>query len=80
MARHAEPNGHLVSLGCERVRVRREAALRGKQVGMLEMMQLIAGTNWIVLAFAALIFDIPRYTFFLAFPGASRADPKTSER
>jgi cellulose synthase/poly-beta-1,6-N-acetylglucosamine synthase-like glycosyltransferase len=65
MARHAEPNGHLVGLGCERVRVRREAALRGKQVGMLEMMQLIAGTNWIVLAFAALIFDIPRYTFSL---------------
>jgi cellulose synthase/poly-beta-1,6-N-acetylglucosamine synthase-like glycosyltransferase len=32
---------------------------------MVETMQLIAGTNWIVLAFAALIFDIPRYTFSL---------------
>src|SRR4051812_24525128 len=34
-------------------------------VSMLEMMQLLAGTNWILLASAALIFDIPRYTFSL---------------
>jgi cellulose synthase/poly-beta-1,6-N-acetylglucosamine synthase-like glycosyltransferase len=32
---------------------------------MLEMMQLLAGTNWILLASAALIFDIPRYTLSL---------------
>jgi cellulose synthase/poly-beta-1,6-N-acetylglucosamine synthase-like glycosyltransferase len=32
---------------------------------MLEMMQLIAASNWIVLALAALVFDIPRYTFSL---------------
>src|SRR5204863_5063220 len=34
-------------------------------VSMLETMHLLAGTNWILLASAALIFDIPRYTFSL---------------
>jgi cellulose synthase/poly-beta-1,6-N-acetylglucosamine synthase-like glycosyltransferase len=32
---------------------------------MFEVLQLVAGTNWFMLAFAALIFDIPRYTFSL---------------
>ena len=32
---------------------------------MFEMMQVLAGADWILLAFAALIFDIPRYTFTL---------------
>lgn len=32
---------------------------------MFEMVQLLAGTNWILLAFSALIFDLPRYTFSL---------------
>jgi cellulose synthase/poly-beta-1,6-N-acetylglucosamine synthase-like glycosyltransferase len=39
---------------------------------MLDMVQLLAQTNWMLLASSALIFDIPRYTFSLvslAFAG-----------
>ena len=32
---------------------------------MLEMVQQLAGTNWLLLAFSVLIFDIPRYTLSL---------------
>ena len=32
---------------------------------MLEMVQLLAGTNLLLLAFSVLIFDIPRYTLSL---------------
>jgi cellulose synthase/poly-beta-1,6-N-acetylglucosamine synthase-like glycosyltransferase len=32
---------------------------------MFEMVQLLAGTNWFLLAFSVLIFDIPRYTLSL---------------
>src|SRR3954454_5350181 len=32
---------------------------------MFEMMQLLAGTNLILLGCTALIFDVPRYTFSL---------------
>jgi cellulose synthase/poly-beta-1,6-N-acetylglucosamine synthase-like glycosyltransferase len=32
---------------------------------MLEMVQLLAGTSWFMLAFSVLIFDIPRYTLSL---------------
>jgi cellulose synthase/poly-beta-1,6-N-acetylglucosamine synthase-like glycosyltransferase len=45
---------------------------------MLEMMQLISEMNWILLVLAALIFDIPRYTFSLlslALLGVTRPSP-----
>jgi cellulose synthase/poly-beta-1,6-N-acetylglucosamine synthase-like glycosyltransferase len=32
---------------------------------MFEMLRLLAETNWVLLAFAALIFDVPRYTLSL---------------
>ena len=32
---------------------------------MFEMVQLLAGTSWFLLAFSVLIFDIPRYTLSL---------------
>src|SRR5262245_36353092 len=32
---------------------------------MFEMLRLLAETNWLLLAFAALIFDVPRYTLSL---------------
>jgi len=32
---------------------------------MLEMVQLLAATNWTLLVFGVLIFDLPRYTFSL---------------
>jgi cellulose synthase/poly-beta-1,6-N-acetylglucosamine synthase-like glycosyltransferase len=32
---------------------------------MFEMLRLLAETNWLLLALAALIFDVPRYTFSL---------------
>jgi cellulose synthase/poly-beta-1,6-N-acetylglucosamine synthase-like glycosyltransferase len=32
---------------------------------MPDMAQLLAQTNWMLLAFSALIFDVPRYTFSL---------------
>ena len=46
---------------------------------MLETVQLLAGTNLLLLAFSVLIFDIPRYTLSLlslAFFGVRRrSDP-----
>ena len=33
---------------------------------MFEILQLLAGTSWLLLAFSVLIFDIPRYTLSLA--------------
>jgi hypothetical protein len=33
---------------------------------MSEMLQTLAGTSWLLLAFSVLIFDIPRYTLSLA--------------
>ena len=44
---------------------------------MLETVQLLAGTNWLLLALSVLIFDIPRYTLSLvslALLGALRRD------
>jgi cellulose synthase/poly-beta-1,6-N-acetylglucosamine synthase-like glycosyltransferase len=45
---------------------------------MSEVLELLAGTHWLVLAFSALIFDVPRYTFSLVslalFGARSRND------
>ena len=46
---------------------------------MFEMVQLLAETNFSLLAFSVLIFDIPRYTLSLvslALFGVSRRTPK----
>ena len=48
---------------------------------MFEMVQLLAGTNLLLLAFSVLIFDIPRYTLSLRFVGlVRRAQTKRCER
>jgi cellulose synthase/poly-beta-1,6-N-acetylglucosamine synthase-like glycosyltransferase len=47
---------------------------------MFEVMQLVAETNWLLLAFSVLIFDIPRYTLSLvslALFGVSRRNDPT---
>ena len=48
---------------------------------MLDLIQLLAGSHLLVLAFAVLIFDIPRYTLSLlslALFGASRSGAAAS--
>jgi len=56
---------------------------------MLEMLRLLAETDWRLLAFSMLIFDIPRYTFSLISlslfglfgtfrPGPARIDASVS--